>query len=1052
MSDLKTQSPKLVLDFHENQYKTVLAKQYDKGSRFVPIQCTDNGIPYAVDSSYTVHVEVLTSDDRAIMDNVQIQDDGTLLLELTESMLYCHGTSVATIRIYDTKNKLVLSPMNFYIITEENPYDEDRVIDSDEFSALSEALFNIEEASNIAKEATETINNVVSSIEGLEENIKNAESLRVSAEESRQNSESLRQSNEAKRQNDMESIKSDYEEIVEAETIRETNEEIRKSAELKRQTDTATVITNAEETIARLDDAIEMCENASNEHALSAAQSAQNASISESNANTSASSALDSATTASQKATEATNSANSAKTSAETAIQKALDASTNANTATQKADSASASATLAESYAVGGTNTRENEDIDNARYYKEQAELISQGLSGALLPMGTIPFSKLSEQTKSSGYMYNISDDFTTDDTFKDGAGYTYSAGTNVYYTADGYWDCIAGTQVVGVKGSAESSYRKGNINITPENLGLGNVLPLLGDTDISSIGDGTVTGGLSALDNATKTAQYGNCNNTDLNTIMSAGIYICGSNGKASLENNFPQTTKGYLIVYTKTGGQVTQIYYANKSYTFTRNYWDNAWSAWKKQATIDDLANYLSLSGGNVTGGVTFPGAAYTTKGFGDGVVSFGTSSGGYVNVGYDGLQAKKGTATSDLYLQYAGGYVKVGNTDGGVYVGKYANIRSDGEGGAVCVTSKAKGNVWEMDAYNGNLRFYTYASDGNLKAVEIERETGTILASISGSSASCTGNSATATKATQDSAGQQINTTYIKGLSVSGKTITYTKGDGTTGTITTRDTNTTYSAGTGISLSGTTFSNSGVRSVATGTSNGTISVNTGGTTANVAVKGLGSAAYTASTAYAAASHTHSYLPLSGGTLSGNLNMDSKSISGVGTLTVSGNVCGLYFMGVSNQDARVRAGDSSKKVYLMGTDINCTNYAVTANVPIYASAFTSPSSKLIKENIQPLTEEEANKILSLDVVSFDYKEKFGGNKEQRGLIAEDVLNIIPSCVNVPDNYDENDFDEEKGIGNKVLSIDYSKLVPYLIKTVQMQEERIAALEAKLQ
>lgn len=51
--------------------------------------------------------------------------------------------------------------------------------------------------------------------------------------------------------------------------------------------------------------------------------------------------------------------------------------------------------------------------------------------------------------------------------------------------------------------------------------------------------------------------------------------------------------------------------------------------------------------------------------------------------------------------------------------------------------------------------------------------------------------------ATRATQDSAGQQINTTYIKSLSVSGRTITYTKGDNTTGTITTQDTNTTYNA---------------------------------------------------------------------------------------------------------------------------------------------------------------------------------------------------------------------------------------------------------------
>jgi len=56
--------------------------------------------------------------------------------------------------------------------------------------------------------------------------------------------------------------------------------------------------------------------------------------------------------------------------------------------------------------------------------------------------------------------------------------------------------------------------------------------------------------------------------------------------------------------------------------------------------------------------------------------------------------------------------------------------------------------------------------------------------------------------ATKAAQDSSGQQINTTYIKALSVNGRTITYTKGDGTTGTITTQDTNTTYSNMSGAS----------------------------------------------------------------------------------------------------------------------------------------------------------------------------------------------------------------------------------------------------------
>jgi len=69
-------------------------------------------------------------------------------------------------------------------------------------------------------------------------------------------------------------------------------------------------------------------------------------------------------------------------------------------------------------------------------------------------------------------------------------------------------------------------------------------------------------------------------------------------------------------------------------------------------------------------------------------------------------------------------------------------------------------------------------------------------TLKNSISGNTSTAT----TATTATKDSKGQTITSTYIKGLSVSGQTITYTKGDGTTGTIKTQDTNTTYSVMSG------------------------------------------------------------------------------------------------------------------------------------------------------------------------------------------------------------------------------------------------------------
>jgi hypothetical protein len=81
-------------------------------------------------------------------------------------------------------------------------------------------------------------------------------------------------------------------------------------------------------------------------------------------------------------------------------------------------------------------------------------------------------------------------------------------------------------------------------------------------------------------------------------------------------------------------------------------------------------------------------------------------------------------------------------------------------------------------------------------------------------------------------------------------SGNTLTLSKGSTFLTSIPAQyATTATYTAGNGISKSGTQFSNSGVRAVATGTENGTVNVNTNGTTANVAVHGLGAMAYKAS-----------------------------------------------------------------------------------------------------------------------------------------------------------------------------------------------------------
>lgn len=174
----------------------------------------------------------------------------------------------------------------------------------------------------------------------------------------------------------------------------------------------------------------------------------------------------------------------------------------------------------ARSYAIGDVGVRFNEETDNAKYYYEQSyenllnandsqksaaksesnaetymnqaeEYMEVAQNKALeitnkldemveafSPMGTITYAELKELhtngTMSAGHLYNISDTFTTEDTppFKLGVGVECAAGSNVYYTADGYWDVLIGSSVAGVKGDAESSYRIGNINLTAENVG----------------------------------------------------------------------------------------------------------------------------------------------------------------------------------------------------------------------------------------------------------------------------------------------------------------------------------------------------------------------------------------------------------------------------------------------------------------------------------------------------------------------------------------------------------------------------------------------------
>ena len=492
LETLKIQNQKIVLDFCKNNYITINSKQYDNNTRCVPIQLTNNGKPVVLDSSkFYACIKLLTPDNRAILDEVKIEDDGTLSLILTESMLYYPGKANAEIRVYDRtnykitevndesedgveSNSKLLSTMNFNILINASTYSDDLVIEVNkyEFNVLTELIEKavadytvvMEDARSSANAAKESENNAKIS----EENAADSATMASTKATAAANSANVATTKSNAAETFAANAANSEANAKTSETNAKTSEQNAKASETKA-ANLATTATNK-------------ATDATNS-ATAAATSATNAKTSETNAKASEQNAKSSESNAKTYMDTAKEKAESAQKSEENAITKATEASNSATSAVTSATNAGNSerkaiemANISKSYAVGSNGEiREGDNTDNAQYYYEQSKRIAQGVSG-IIYMGTVTFADLSNpDNRQTNYMFNISEAFTTDDTFKEGAGHTYGAGVNVCRTADGYWDALVGSTVTGVKGNAETTYRTGNVNITAKDIGIPN-------------------------------------------------------------------------------------------------------------------------------------------------------------------------------------------------------------------------------------------------------------------------------------------------------------------------------------------------------------------------------------------------------------------------------------------------------------------------------------------------------------------------------------------------------------------------------------------------
>ena len=102
-------------------------------------------------------------------------------------------------------------------------------------------------------------------------------------------------------------------------------------------------------------------------------------------------------------------------------------------------DNASADASVAKQVSTQNADAIENNIYSKAQTYSktEVDDKVSAALTSAIVPKGTVAFASLPTPAKANlGYMYNVSDEFTTDTRFVEGAGKKYAAGANVYVVA----------------------------------------------------------------------------------------------------------------------------------------------------------------------------------------------------------------------------------------------------------------------------------------------------------------------------------------------------------------------------------------------------------------------------------------------------------------------------------------------------------------------------------------------------------------------------------------------------------------------------------------
>ena len=156
-----------------------------------------------------------------------------------------------------------------------------------------------------------------------------------------------------------------------------------------------------------------------------------------------------------------------------------------------------------------------------------------------------------------------------------------------------------------------------------------------------------------------------------------------------------------------------------------------------------------------------------------------------------------------------------------------------------------------------------------------------------------------------------------------------------------------------------------------------------------------------------------------LVGQTSSGAVNSNSWSF----TQSAAGQLVGNH------------ASGSASGSYYIGFYYNTTGIGSISQAGTTGVLYNVTSDQRLKENIVD-AESSSALIDAIQVRQYDWKSD--GSHQRYGFIAQELVTVAPEAVHQPANPED------------MMAVDYSKLVPMLVKEIQSLRKRLAALEAK--